>query len=751
LNDAERLFKKVLRRQPKHVAALNLLSVVLTILKRYTEAENYIKAALKLNSNSDTTFYNYGIILKALKRPNEALERFSEALAINDTNAETWNNCGTVLNDLKRYDDAIVKFDGAIKLQPNYAEAICNKAKSLALLRRLDAASAAYDKALALKPDLAEAWFGRGNVFSAQKRYDEARAAYMRALAHAPEFSEARHALGLLSLSEGNIVQALDLARRSLAENETLETKFLVAACLRSPLLHPSVGDVRDLLLRALTEPWSRPAEFAPACARFLVLNDAIRGDMTRAAKAWPNLLPAGDLASSSSFAQIADDHFLRALLETTPICDVALEQFASNLRFNLLMAARSAADSVVAEPVLGLYCALARQCFINSYVFAQSDAEIEHVQALRDALIAALGSGAAIPVLSLVTVAAYIPLYTLPGAGSLLDRPWPDAVNAVLEQQIRAPLEEQLLRTSIPALTAIKDDVSIQVRDQYEENPYPQWVKAEPIGNPETVDALMRQEFPLSRFVEFHSSGDVDILVAGCGTGQHPVQTARRFIDAQVLAIDLSLTSLCYAQRQTRTLGLHNIHYAQADIMNLSSIGRTFDIIESAGVLHHLADPFAGWRVLLSILRPRGLMRLGFYSDIARRDIVAARDFITARGYRPTTDDIRRCRQDICNYDDRTPLKNVTAFPDFFSINECRDLLFHVQEHRMTIPQIAAFIAENNLQFIGFDTDLQTKRNYIRQFPADVAMTDLAHWHRFEIDNPRTFIGMYQFWVQRK
>ena len=29
--------------------------------------------------------------------------------------------------------------------------------------------------------------------------------------------------------------------------------------------------------------------------------------------------------------------------------------------------------------------------------------------------------------------------------------------------------------------------------------------------------------------------------------------------------------------------------------------------------------------------------------------------------------------------------------------------------------------------------------------------MTDLAQWHRYETDNPRTFIQMYQFWVQKK
>jgi predicted Zn-dependent protease len=82
LADAERYFKEILQHQPRHVATLNLLSVLLVRLERYTEAERYIIAALEAESRSDVTFYNYGIILKALKRPIEALRRFNGALAI---------------------------------------------------------------------------------------------------------------------------------------------------------------------------------------------------------------------------------------------------------------------------------------------------------------------------------------------------------------------------------------------------------------------------------------------------------------------------------------------------------------------------------------------------------------------------------------------------------------------------------------------------------------------------------------------
>ena len=82
------------------------------------------------------------------------------------------------------------------------------------------------------------------------------------------------------------------------------------------------------------------------------------------------------------------------------------------------------------------------------------------------------------------------------------------------------------------------------------------------------------------------------------------------------MLAIDLSMASLSYAKRKTAELGIENIEYAQADLLKLGSLGRTFDVVESAGVLHHLENPFEGWQVLLSLLKPHGLMRLGFYSE---------------------------------------------------------------------------------------------------------------------------------------
>jgi predicted O-linked N-acetylglucosamine transferase (SPINDLY family) len=193
--EAERHLRQLLRREPRHPAALNVLAVVLMTLKRHAEAEPFLQAALRINPSSDATLYNYGLVLKALGRPDEALQRFTEALAIDPGNAETWNSRGAVRNDLWDHSAAIADFDNALARNPGYAAAIFNKSKSLSGLKRYDEALAACDQALAVKPDLAEAWFGRGYLLHQLRRYKEAADAYARALQIDPKMPFLKGAL----------------------------------------------------------------------------------------------------------------------------------------------------------------------------------------------------------------------------------------------------------------------------------------------------------------------------------------------------------------------------------------------------------------------------------------------------------------------------------------------------------------------------------------------------------------------------
>ncbi len=357
---------------------------------------------------------------------------------------------------------------------------------------------------------------------------------------------------------------------------------------------------------------------------------------------------------------------------------------------------------------------------------------------------------GGPVSPLWIAAVAAYFPLSSLPSAQALPARTWPDSINALLQQQVAEPLEEREYRSRIPALTSIDDDVSRLVQRQYEENPYPRWIKLPALRKSQTIDSRLRKLFPFAPLGPASERGDIDILIAGCGTGQESIEIAQEFPASRVLAVDLSVASLCYAKRKASELRQGNLEYAQADIMKLGSIGRTFDAIASVGVLHHLADPMAGWRELLSLLRPGGFMLIGLYSERGRRAIVAARDFIAERGYSADAADIRRCRQDLMSVSDGRTFGQLALLRDFYATGDCRDLLFHVQEHRFALPRIKEMIGSLGLSFIGFLQAPHVLKAYAERFPEDKARNSLDHWDRFEADFPDTFAGMYVFWVQK-
>ena len=142
--------------------------------------------------------------------------------------------------------------------------------------------------------------------------------------------------------------------------------------------------------------------------------------------------------------------------------------------------------------------------------------------------------------------------------------------------------------------------------------------------------------------------------------------------------------------------------------------------------------------------------MRLGFYSELARKHVVKAREFIAAHGYASTPEDIRRFRRDLTKQVANAELQWLSEISDFYSTSECRDLLFHVQEHRLTLGQIESFLEEFGLQFIGFELAPTVLYQYRARFIDDPSATNLRNWARFEADNPNTFIGMYRFWIQK-
>lgn len=436
---------------------------------------------------------------------------------------------------------------------------------------------------------------------------------------------------------------------------------------------------------------------------------------------------------ASGNFKLLEDKLFVR-LLEKTLLPDHGIEKFLTFIRKALLK--KFAKDHFLTLPTgfIKFIYALSRNCFYNEFLYEEDESEGPILEKLFHYLNAPTDN-----LLEFKTQTAlfgcYRPLHKVPFAARLIEianmESDPEFL-ALIQEQVVEPQEEEWIFGQIPLFKSISDAVSIKVSSQYEENPYPRW-KSLDKTNPKSNEPF-------------------EMLIAGCGTGQHAITSAISYPNAHILAIDFSKNSLAYAIRKADELKISNIAFLQADLLDLEALNRTFDLIESVGVLHHLEDPVRGWRILTQLLKSQGRMEIGLYSEIARQDVLAAKTFINTKKYCPTFAGIRQCRQAIFALSPSDPVYGLSLGLDFYSLSACRDLLFHVQEQCFTLQQISHILEELGLKFLGFEIrDKSILKKYREQFSDDPLGLSLEHWQQFEDENPQTFLGMYLFTVQKQ
>ena len=366
-------------------------------------------------------------------------------------------------------------------------------------------------------------------------------------------------------------------------------------------------------------------------------------------------------------------------IIQVCPIPDLEMERLTGLRKITLLKRLHLSTN----EELIHFQSALALQCFTNEYIYEENrEEETAEVRALEVSLQKSYLSNEELSSYGIACLASY---------RSLLNYPWAMEIKLVhfrtlFKRQVVEPTEEILTKKDIPRLSPIKDTTSA-VKEQYEENPYPRWVNIKLEVNPLGIkEFVSKTELRIAN--EIGLLNDILRYWLWVVNGQHALTTATRFKNCYVTAIDLSLSSLAYAKRKTEELGITNINYMHGDLLDLKMLDKQFDIVESSGVLHHMADPIAGWKVLTDCLKPNGLMNIGLYSELGRQNIVKARGIIAERSISSDKEGMSKFRQEIINLND--PLLNtLQRSGDFYSISTIRDLLFHVQEHRFTIPQI--------------------------------------------------------------
>ena len=254
VQDAERLYRAILRSQPLHPDANHNLGVLAVSVGKADAALPLFKTALEANPKVEQFWLSYidalikkqqfddaKKVLEQAKKQGVAGEKINvleaqlasinkqetvgslspsqeqlinlleyykigrlddaEKLAVSVTeefpqHQLAWKVLGAVLKQAGRITDSLTPMQKSVQLAPLDAEAHSNLGVTLKELGSLDKAEASYRRAIVLKPDYAEAHYNLGNTLKELGRLDEAEAIYRQAIVLKSDYAEAHSNLG---------------------------------------------------------------------------------------------------------------------------------------------------------------------------------------------------------------------------------------------------------------------------------------------------------------------------------------------------------------------------------------------------------------------------------------------------------------------------------------------------------------------------------------------------------------------------
>ena len=640
--------------------------------------------------------FNEKKYLEALDLSDNIIGEYPSSILIN-------NILGVIHTELKNYTLARDLFIKVVNLNPKYNDGFYNLANIYNKLGEEDNAIKNYEKVVELDKSYYKAYNNLGNIFRKRNLNKKALEYYILTLTINPNYIR-----GFYNLA--GVLQHFILDE----ENKNINKFFLY------------------LLEKKIIV---RPNAIATNVINGLFLNTNLKNNFSLIENInYPKNL-------NKIIEGLNENELLLQFMKVCPIPNYYFEKNFIKIRNEIL---NQIYNLNFEKIYLKFLIALSSQCFLNEYIYSKTDEEMFKVNKVIERIKINIKSKK-INDLEILILSCYSPLYSFEWCKKIDPS---EELEEIFFLQYKNDKVEKKYTQKIKSITDIKDSISIKVKNQYEENPYPRWTNLGLSIEPRTVEEVIENINLDIELKKINFSKNLEILIAGCGTGQHAITTASKYKNAKIFALDLSFNSLAYAKRKAEELNCKNINFIQGDLLDLKKLNKKFDIIESVGVLHHMNSPLKGWKSLTECMKDNGLMLIGLYSEKARENISEIRKKIRNLKIKTTRTDIINFRKKILETKNQD-WESIKYSPDFYSTSGVRDLLFHVQEHRFSILKIKEYLKKLNLFFLGFE-DTYVVERYKKIYDQPKDLYNLDKWEDFEKSNPRIFSGMYQFWSMK-
>ncbi len=224
------------------------------------EAEKLYRRLLKRHARDPALRERLGVVLMQRGNYSEAVGSLRQAIAEGRREASTYNNLALALSGDGRYEDAVEAARTATRLHPEKAEYHINLGHRLKKTGRVDDAKAAYRQATTLNPGFASGYVALGNLCAAMGEGDTAVDLYRKALAVQPNHVRAFYHLALSNKGNGTVIDLATIEMfRNLADEGNLGR-------FDAMLVRNALGFIAD-----------QRREYAAAFDHFRTFNEAVR------------------------------------------------------------------------------------------------------------------------------------------------------------------------------------------------------------------------------------------------------------------------------------------------------------------------------------------------------------------------------------------------------------------------------------------------------------------------------------------
>jgi len=207
---AEKLYKKVIKKDPKHIRALNNLGIIFFSLKKFNKAIEVFEKTINIESNYLSGHNNLGLLFKETKNYQKATDCFKKAIKINPNYFEAHNNIGLLFYELKEYTKAISSYEKAITISPNYFETYNSIGLAFSKCGKYQNAIDKYEKAIKINPNYFKAYNNLGIALYECGEYQKAISNFKKAININPNIMESYCNIGLVYEKTGDINKAFN-------------------------------------------------------------------------------------------------------------------------------------------------------------------------------------------------------------------------------------------------------------------------------------------------------------------------------------------------------------------------------------------------------------------------------------------------------------------------------------------------------------------------------------------------------------